>query len=110
MLHSLVDVRPHFVQDGLLLSIEELLGVGQVEKVDLKRERGISDYMDLRTCQISELTNLDMWCDGRRGPEVGEVAVVPEDELGEDDVLDDGVEEEVGEPHEAAQDGAEQEA
>ena len=46
MLHSLVDVRPHFVQDGLLLSIEELLGVGEVEKVDLKRERGISDYKD----------------------------------------------------------------
>ena len=51
-----------------------------------------------------------MWRDGRRRPEVGKVAVVPEDELGEDDVLDDGVEEEVGEPDEAAQDGAEQEA
>ena len=51
-----------------------------------------------------------MWCDGRRGPEVGEVAVVPEDELGEDDVLDDGVEQEVGQPHEASEDGAEEEA
>ena len=55
-------------------------------------------------------TRLDMRRDWRCRPEVGKVAVVPEDELGEDDVLDDGVEEEVGEPDEAAQDGAEQEA
>ena len=37
-----------------------------------------------------------MRSDGRRGPEVGKVAVVPEDEFGEDDVLDDGVDGEVG--------------
>ena len=51
-----------------------------------------------------------MGSDGRRGPQVGKVAVVPQDELGEDDVLDDGVEQEVGQPDEAPEDGAEEEA
>ena len=51
-----------------------------------------------------------MWRDGRRRPEVGKVAVVPEDEFGEDDVLNDGVEQEVGQPDEAPEDGAEEEA
>ena len=51
-----------------------------------------------------------MRSDGRRGPQIGKVAVVPQDEFGEDDVLDDGVEQEVGQPDEAPEDGAEEEA
>ena len=55
-------------------------------------------------------TRLDVGSDGRRGPQVGKVAVVPQDEFGEDDVLGDGVEQEVGQPDEAPEDGAEEEA
>ena len=55
-------------------------------------------------------TRLDVRSDGRRGPQVCKVAVVPQDEFGEDDVLDDGVEQEVRQSDEAPEDGAEEEA
>ena len=61
-------------------------------------------------CSLSLPTRLDVRSDGRRGPQIGKVAVVPQDEFGEDDVLDDGVEQEVGQPDEAPEDGAEEEA
>ena len=123
LLHSLVNVRPHFFQNRLLLSLEELLGVGQVEEVDLKRSFKVRRIFSLSSpkwgfrvqlanfADVAALsTRLDVGSDGRRGPQVGKVAVVPQDEFGEDDVLDDGVEQEVGQPDEAPEDGAEEEA
>lgn len=49
-----------------------------------------------------------MWRYRRLLPKGGEVWVVRQDQLVQDDMFDDGVEEQVAETHQTAQDGAEQ--
>ncbi len=56
------------------------------------------------------MSYLEMWRDWRVLPYLCELGVVGQDEVPEDDVLDHGVEQQVDQAHQAAQDRHEQQA